>query len=503
MGLVDCATNPCQDDGLKCNASSTLGRRAFLKLSGLAALGNGIGTRMRFGSVASPEACEAAGTEPTHVLHIRRMELELAPGQRFVTLTYNGQLPGPLIRGTVGLPVRIDVYNETDSLERIHCQDQLLRASSEDTIPGQIPPHSRVRIEFIPRRPGLFLYHSQQTAAADLTAGLYSGQVGVLLIEPAGTHDNRLRFAGRTGRAGRAAEPASNARFRLACTREQVLILKDCEPFIRRTQRGCEIGYRTLTLNGRPLAEHPPLNIDRDRRVLLHILNASATESHALGLPGNTFDVVERNGTPTLTAAPTPTLALHPGERVSAIVEIHHPASWIASAHPGILDPLPTPFEPLAAVHGSAPAGRHAPLAQPTAVRAPAPVGHAPAAMIDLTLTRHEAARSGFNRWCINGRSFSAAAPHTLFRMQPGFRYRLSINNTSDEILPLHLQRHRLQIVSRAGRPIATAPTDIIAAGPRERLEVDFEADGHGPALLHCTRQLQRDFGLIALLKET
>jgi hypothetical protein len=41
---------------------------------------------------------------------------------------------------------------------------------------------------------------------------------------------------------------------------------------------------------------------------------------------------------------------------------------------------------------------------------------------------------------------------------------------------------------------------DIAVVGPHQRVEVDFQADGRGAALLHSTRQLQSDFGLRTLI---
>jgi FtsP/CotA-like multicopper oxidase with cupredoxin domain len=42
-----------------------------------------------------------------------------------------------------------------------------------------------------------------------------------------------------------------------------------------------------------------------------------------------------------------------------------------------------------------------------------------------------------------------------------------------------------------------------VTVGPRQQVEVDFVADNRGPALLYCTRQLHRDFGLMALVEYT
>jgi FtsP/CotA-like multicopper oxidase with cupredoxin domain len=65
------------------------------------------------------------------------------------------------------------------------------------------------------------------------------------------------------------------------------------------------------------------------------------------------------------------------------------------------------------------------------------------------------------------------------------------------------LQRHRLQIARIAGKQTAGVLKDVVTAGPRQQLEVDFVADNRGPALFYCTRQLHRDFGLMALIEST
>src|ERR1700754_3877720 len=160
---------------MQCNSSSLLGRRAFLQLSGLAAAG----------TCLSPFA--NAVDSRVHVLRIRESEIELAPRHRFITTTYNGQFPGPVLRAAVGVPVRVDVFNETDTTEHIHWQGQELA----DAV---VAPHSRQRVEFTPSRAGLYLYHSEVVAGSDLGAGLYSGQSGVLLVEPvqsAGQYDRQ------------------------------------------------------------------------------------------------------------------------------------------------------------------------------------------------------------------------------------------------------------------------------------------------------------------------
>jgi FtsP/CotA-like multicopper oxidase with cupredoxin domain len=369
----------------------------------------------------------------------------LAPGHLITTLTYDGRLPGPLLRATVGRQMRVDVYNETESAERLYWHGQ------DSATAAEVPAHSMRRIEFTPARSGLYFYHSHVIAAANLDAGLYSGEAGGLLVE----HENRPGHYDR----------------------EWVVVLKECEPFIRRTRRGCEIGYRSFTLNGRIPGHGAALRLNSGERVLLHLLNASATEPRSLALPGHSFQVTALDGNPVPSPARVSTLQVSPAERISAIVETQadtrEPVEWIVG-DPGIEGWDYTRF-------GS---GRPC----------------EPDAILDMVLTRHDAARSGFNSWSINGTGFSATEPRPLFRLGRGLRYRLRIHNTSDEILPLHLQRHRLEIARIAGIPTAGVVKDVVTVGPRQRMEVDFVADNRGPALFYCTRQLHRDFGLMALV---
>jgi FtsP/CotA-like multicopper oxidase with cupredoxin domain len=437
---------------VKCNASSQFGRRAFLQLSGLAAAGSYLGPLASGAEPASP------APRATHTLRIRQGEVELAPGRRITTTTYNGQLPGPQLRATVGQQVRVDVYNETDTTEQIHWQGQRLA----DVTTAIVPAHSWRRMEFTPERAGLYLYHSQVVAATDLGAGLYSGQAGALLVEP-GQHPGRY-------------------------DREWLVVLKGCEPFLRRTGHGYEVGYSALTLNGRLPGHCLPLRVNTGDRVLLHVLNAGATEVYRLELPGHVFEVTALDGCSVPMPARVAVLDLTPGQRVSAYVVMSQPSAWrVREAADSILD--------LGHFGALGLSGPGATLADAAVGGAAAGDATAASTTLAMVLTRHPAARSGFNRWSVNGMSFSSADPQPMFRVRTGSRYRLQIHNTSDEIIPLHLQRHRLQM--------SGVHRDVVAIRPQQRVEVDFLAEGGGPALLHCTRQLHADFGLRALLDYT
>src|SRR5262249_15191943 len=153
------------------------------------------------------------------------------------------------------------------------------------------------RVELTPARAGVWFYHSDSIAATRLDTGLYSGQIGAILVEP------RDR-------------PVPNAD-----ERECIVVLKACEPFIYRTPRGFEIGYGSRAVNGRMSVDGQgvPLELKPDARtresMLLHVLNASATTPHTVELPGHTLEVVALDGNPVPCRTIVHRLYLSPGER--------------------------------------------------------------------------------------------------------------------------------------------------------------------------------------------
>src|SRR5579859_7814970 len=92
-------------------------RRQFLSLAGAAAA--------ELLTHRGATALAIAPSTPKHAsanqsLRIQEINLELAPGANVKTIAYNGQVPGPLLRLKEGVPVTIDVFNETSAPELVH-----------------------------------------------------------------------------------------------------------------------------------------------------------------------------------------------------------------------------------------------------------------------------------------------------------------------------------------------------------------------------------------------
>jgi FtsP/CotA-like multicopper oxidase with cupredoxin domain len=143
-------------------------RRAFLKLSGLAAIAPGISPFMR------AEAQALLGPNADYSLRIGQARVELAPDHIISTTSYNGQFPGPQLRCTEGRRVIVDIFNDTDIPEQLHWHGQKvpvdLDGAAEEGTP-YIAAHGMRRIGLTPGPAGLRFYHSHLIAAGNLGAG--------------------------------------------------------------------------------------------------------------------------------------------------------------------------------------------------------------------------------------------------------------------------------------------------------------------------------------------
>lgn len=235
---------------------------------------------------------------PDYSIEIAEIEWELAPKKKLRTTAYNDQIPGKLLRLTEGKPVTIEIVNRLDRAKIVHWHGQWIPpdvdGSMEEGSP-MIAPGGRTRIIFRPKPSGLHWYHTHAMANRDLKRGLYSGQYGLLHVDPL---SNPARY-----------------------DREQFLVLHDWEPYYVASNDGTlMVSYVSGSINGRLLGHDAPIEVTEGHRVLFHILNASATEPHWLVLPGHQFQVLALDGRPVATEAKVDVLRLGPAERVTALV---------------------------------------------------------------------------------------------------------------------------------------------------------------------------------------
>jgi FtsP/CotA-like multicopper oxidase with cupredoxin domain len=474
-------------------------RRSLLKYAALAPL---IGATPRIERAAN----QVAELKADYTLRIGTGLVELAPDHIVSTTLYNGQFPGPLLRFREGRPVVIEIHNDTDAPELVHMHGQIIPSAvdgaAEEGSPF-IPPHSVQRLAFTPKPAGFRFYHTHVVPKDNLSRGTYTGQAGPVYIEPAnnpGAYDREVflvlkEFEPTFSRGG---DMVMDMLVGAPIEELKQIGAKTDEQFTG--PKGYEVGYDLFSINGKMLGQGEPIRVKQGERVLLHVLNASATEIRSLALPGHLFSVVALDGNPVPTPAAVQVLWLGTAERVSAIVEMNHPGVWVL----GDLDDDDRGHGMGIVVEYAGRTGKPE-WAKPVPFRwdytrfgklgAPA----TPDETIEITVVKRNGAADGFNIWTLNGEAFSMKTMNPRYTVHEGRRYRLKFRNASDDVHPLHLHRHSFELTRICGKSTAGVIKDVVMLGGFQEVEFDFVADNSGLTLLHCHQQLHMDFGFVAL----
>ena len=400
------------------------------------------------------------------------MSLELGPRRTVKTLAYNGQVPGPLLRIPEGRPLTVEVINDTQDEEFVHWHGLLIPSdvdgAREEGTPPVPPRGGRRRYSFTPTPAGTRWYHSHGMAHRNLRRTTYSGQFGLLVVESA---DERGAY-----------------------DLDVPIVLHEWDA--RLTQEGpLDVEYGYQSVNGRILSAGEPVRVRHNQRVLFRILNASATLTHRLALPGHLFHVNALDGYPVPHPMSVPVVEVAPGERVDAIVTMNQGGTWIfgdidsanRAAGLGIvveyagvsgaarwLPPPPVPWD-YKRFGGS---------------EEPREADGRAALVFRSTENGH--------RWTINGQSHPRIDDIVV---NANRRYRWLLDNQSAHPHPIHLHRHTMNLVRHTGTPSSGIRKDVIVVPAWQQVEIDVHATQPGPSLFHCHQQLHMDMGFMALVR--
>lgn len=449
-------------------------RRQFLRFSGAFAAGC---------AMRSPLAGDQLSNTPldTFKLDIRRVAVELAPGLTIHTIGYNGKAPGPLLRMREGVPAQVDVTNFTDNDELVHWHGlhipSAVDGSSEEGSP-LISPGKSLRYSFTPSPSGSRWYHTHTMAGYDLGRATYTGQYGFLYIDPK-------------------SEPGDY-------DQEVFLAVHHWEPSFKQMQdswRNCpEVSYQYASINDKLLGAGEPLRVKQGQRVLLHLLNASATEDVLLSLPGHTFTVLALDGNPVPHPTAVEVLSLAVAERVDAVIEMTRPGKWILGSIDGAerRKGLGLVVE-YAGEHGE-------PQWEPPAAidwhyglfTGPEPTSSEPAHAISMLFEKRGGTSGGMDIWTINGKSFPDVP---ALEVREGERYRLRLVNATNCAHPIHIHRHSFELKRVAEASMAGIMKDTVRLPPYGVVDVELVANLPGPTLMHCHQQLHMDFGFMQMVE--
>jgi FtsP/CotA-like multicopper oxidase with cupredoxin domain len=445
-----------------------MNRRTFIAQAGAALTG----------ATLASVAPAWAQTAPDVKLEIAPLDLEIAPGKVVHTVAYNGRVPGPLIRWPEGKPIAVDVVNRTAIAEIVHWHGLWIPSTMDGSMEeggSMIAPGAQFRYLFTPRPAGFRWYHTHAAAGHDLKRATYTGQFGCFYIESrddAGAYDQEI-----------------------------FLTLHDWNAYMGSSgDSSMEAAYDYATIDGRMLGFADPLRVREGQRVLLHLLNASASIVHWLALSGHELTVFAMDGNPVPKPASMHAIRLGPAERIDAIVTMNQPGVWILGetrqqlrkmgmgmvveyanqqGKPKWVEPPETLWD-------------YRPFAMAEAVSGK------PDEIIPLRFESKFHGQGSFDSWTINGKSY----PHTdTIVLREGKRYRLRMINRSTDDHPLHLHRHTFEVTNLDGMPLSGLNKDVVVVPANTTTEVDFTANNPGATLFHCHNQTHMDFGFMTLFR--
>lgn len=419
-------------------------------------------------------------TSADYTVNIAPYALEVSPRHVIRTIAYNSQVPGPLLRFQEGRPVTIDVTNQTSNPEVVHWHGLFIPSNvdgaMEEGTPPIAPGHT-VRYTFTPRPAGFRWYHTHTFAGRDLNKGQYTGQHGFLSIEP---RENPARY-----------------------DVEVFLALHDWRGQLLASDDGSmNPSYDISTINGRALGFGEPLRVKAGQRLLLQVLNSSATDCHWIAMAGHQFQVIALDGNLVPNPCAVSMLQLAPAERVTAIVQLNNPGVWvlgevrkhIRNAGMGIVveyadrtgEPQWQQPEVLSWDYKRF-------EATPTGLSNDRSV-----VTIPLLLKSKFTGHGDLDHWMINGKSY----PHTdTIDLRQGQRYRLQFKNDSADHHPMHLHRHLFELRELSGRKTSGIMKDTVLVNANTETDVEFTANDPGLTLLHCHQQDHMDMGFMMLFR--
>ncbi|RNB67543.1 multicopper oxidase family protein [Brevibacillus invocatus] len=448
--------------------------------------------------------------------------------------TYNGTVPGPQLRIKQGETLKVVLNNELPDPVTIHWHG-LPVPNNMDGIPGvtqnAVKPKESFTYEFKVDVPGTYWYHSHQDGVNQVDKGLY----GTIIVEPKDAEvvdkdftlvldewmedDSMAEMHGgggaktsdsnshsdqgnmdmsnmNHGNSGSGMD-MSNMKHGNSGTGMDMSSMNHGDSSTGMDMSNMSdaemmpLMYTIFSANGKTGSAIQPLQVKEGEKVRIRLVNAGYL-SHKMYLPGHEFKIVSTDGQP-INNPPLikdQLLNIAPGERYDIEFVANNPGKWLLEEHsafPGAKSlKIPIVYE-----------GSENASVKPVAGDFP---------LIDIT-KYGEAAKSTFSlegqydveytmdlntvmgngmTFTINGKTYPDVPP---LNVKEGDLVKVRmVNNSKEDIHPMHLHGHFFQVLSKDGKPISGSPLlkDTLNLLPGEEYVVAFKADNPGNWMFHC-----------------
>ena len=250
-------------------------------------------------------------------LTVAETEWELLPGVTTTAVTFNGTVPGPVIRVTEGDSVEVVVTNKLSEATSIHWHG-LHVPNDQDGVSGvtqdPIAAGATYTYQFTAPHAGTFMYHAHgPNSREQIDRGLYAP----FIIDPAGSDtlevDKEVTLTIGNWMIG----DASGA-------------MPGMDMGADNTSMSMEYDY--FTINGKSFPATDAIEVQEGQLVRIRFLNPSQTV-HPMHLHGTDMAVIAKDGEALATPQRLNVVDIAPGDTYDVVFRADNPGTWVLHCH--------------------------------------------------------------------------------------------------------------------------------------------------------------------------
>lgn len=233
------------------------------------------------------------------------VEWEVSPGKVVEAWTYNGMVPGPMIKVDVGDRVRVNVTNQLPMGTDVHFHGVPLPNSMDGVAPLTQPlikPGETFTYEFVAERQAVAMYHAHHHAQMQVPNGLFAAFLVGDVPLPLGETISGVTIPEEIELAA-----------------EIPMVLNDA-------------GVIGFSLNGKSFPATEPYVLDEGDWFLVHYFN-EGLQIHPMHQHQFNGLVIAKDGIPLESPYWVDTLNVAPGERYTVLTQASSPGAWVWHCH--------------------------------------------------------------------------------------------------------------------------------------------------------------------------
>ncbi|MCB1256408.1 MAG: multicopper oxidase domain-containing protein [Microthrixaceae bacterium] len=241
------------------------------------------------------------------------VDWEISPGKTVKAWTYNGTVPGPILRGEVGDHIRVKLINKLPMGTDIHMHGMILPNDMDGVAPltqDLVPAGGTFTYQYEVTEPAIAMYHPHHHGQMTVVNGMW----GAMIFSPKGGGGMSDYTIPRGKTVSGVTIPAD-----LKVAQEHNMVLNDA-------------GVIGLSLNGKSFPATEPYSLKTGDWMLVNYYN-EGLQYHPMHLHQFPQLVIARDGIPLDYPYFADTISVGPGERYTVLFQATKPGIWVWHCH--------------------------------------------------------------------------------------------------------------------------------------------------------------------------